>query len=132
MATIHAAAFTQSRPWSKTEFAELLASPHVFASTDNHGFAIGRAIAGEAELLTIAVDPAEQGMGLGRRILEDFLTAARQNGADTVFLEVAEDNTPALALYRAAGLQTTATRKGYYARSGGKSVNAFIMVQKLT
>ena len=34
MAKLHAAAFTTQRPWSETEFATLIESPHVFIITD--------------------------------------------------------------------------------------------------
>ena len=59
MAALHGASFTMPRPWSAVEFAELLASPRVFAlTTGAEGLLLGRVVVDEAELLTIAVDPA--------------------------------------------------------------------------
>jgi len=45
MAQVHAAAFTQSRPWTEQEFAALLAQPTVFSVGDAHSFALFRVIA---------------------------------------------------------------------------------------
>ena len=42
-------------------------------------------------------------------------TEARTRGAVTAFLEVASDNAPAQALYRAAGWQDAGRRRNYYA-----------------
>ncbi len=50
----------------------------------------------EAEILNLAVDPALRRRGVGSALLEAVLERAR--GA--VFLEVAEPNSPAIALYR--------------------------------
>ena len=103
LAALHARCFTMPRPWSEAEFAELLESPHAFLVTAPGGFLLGRVIAGEAELLTVAVAPESRRRGTGRALLQAFSEAARARAADTAFLEVAEDNAPARALYRAAG-----------------------------
>ena len=127
MAEIHARCFTAQRPWSADEFSALLASAHVFACTRERGFALGRAIAGEAELLTIAVSPEMQGRGIGRKLLECFEDAARQRGAGTAFLEVSQANHPAVALYRACGYAEAGRRTGYYRDREGKRADAILM-----
>lgn len=127
LATLHAAAFTQSRPWSASEFADLLASRFSFVTSDDQSFALGRVIADEAELLTIATHPSAQRKGLGRARLAAFEDMARARNATTAFLEVAIDNPAAIALYTAQGYIQTARRKGYYARPDGQTVDALIM-----
>ncbi|WP_291731241.1 GNAT family N-acetyltransferase [Leisingera sp. F5] len=127
MAATHAAAFTQSRPWHAAEFASLLDSPLVFAAGDARCFALVRVIADEAELLTIATDPAHQRQGLARRCMADWESAVRDRGAAEVFLEVAEDNAPAQALYRACGFAECGRRAGYYRRIGTKAADALLM-----
>ena len=82
-------------------------SPRLF--DPDHGVS-----ADEAEVLTLAVDPAVQRHGLGRALLGQTLATARQRGASAVFLEVASGNEPARALYDAAGLITVGCRRGYY------------------
>ncbi len=127
MAATHAAAFTQSRPWRAAEFASLLDSPLVFAAGDARCFALVRAIADEAELLTIATDPAHQRQGLARSCMADWESAVRERGAAEIFLEVAEDNAPARALYRACGFAECGRRAGYYRRIGAKAADALLM-----
>jgi ribosomal-protein-alanine N-acetyltransferase len=131
MARIHAAAFPESRAWAAREIAGLIEGPGGFAVDAQDGFALGRVIAGEAELLTIAVDPAAQGAGQGRALLDAFEEAARGRAGESAFLEVAQDNAPALALYRAAGWAETGRRPGYYARVGAAPVDAILMSKSL-
>lgn len=119
LATIHAASFTTPRPWSETEFAGFLADPLCYLTEGPGGFVLGRAVAGEAELLTIAVLPLQRRKGLGRRLLQAFLQDARARGAEAAFLEVAADNPAAIGLYLAAGFARVGRRPGYYAAPDG-------------
>ena len=109
----------EGRAWSAAEFAALLASPHVFVTGDARGFALGRVIADEAELLTLATDPGHRRQGRAHACLAAFAEEAQARGAATAFLEVAEDNAAALALYAQAGFGETARRAGYY--PGGRA-----------
>ncbi|SHI99579.1 ribosomal-protein-alanine N-acetyltransferase [Shimia gijangensis] len=131
LAALYQSAFADSRGWSAQEFTELLASPFCFVVGGENGFAIGRVIADEAELLTIATHPPQQRTGFGRQSLLAFQTHAAARGATTVFLEVAADNTRAIALYESEGWAQTALRKRYYARSGGIFVDALILTRSL-
>lgn len=120
LAALHAAAF--DKPWSAGEIGALMATPGVFAlTTDGQGFILCRAIAGEAEILTLAVAPAARRLGVGRALVEAAGGLASQGGADSLFLEVAHDNVAALALYASAGFERVGLRKGYYA-SGADAV----------
>lgn len=127
LAHTHAAAFTQSRPWSAAEFSDLLAGPFTHLAGDNRCFALFQVIADEAELLTIATHPACQRQGLARQIMTEWHEMARTLGAARAFLEVAADNDPALALYRATGYAPCATRRAYYRRENGPNVDAIVM-----
>ncbi|WP_264210916.1 GNAT family N-acetyltransferase [Leisingera thetidis] len=131
MAATHAAAFSQSRPWSAAEIAALLDSPLIFAAGDERCFALVRVIADEAELLTIATDPAHQRQGLARICMAGCEAAARERGAAEMFLEVAEDNAAAQALYRACGFAECGRRAGYYRRAGAKAADALLMRKAL-
>ncbi|WP_074785535.1 GNAT family N-acetyltransferase [Roseovarius tolerans] len=129
MAACHGRAFAgQGRAWSVAEFTELLESPLVFAMGDARAFALGRVIADEAELLTLACDPAHQRQGLARACLAGFEGEAGARGAVTAFLEVAANNAPARTLYQAAGYSEVARRTGYYARG---TVDALILRKAL-
>ena len=117
MAAIHAASFTCPRPWSSAEIAALLDSPFCFALSPvgAEGFLIGRCVAGEAELLTMAVTPQARRAGLGAELVAAFLHQAALRGADQAFLEVASDNPGAARLYTRAGFAVTGRRRDYYA-----------------
>lgn len=127
LAATHKAAFTQSRPWSETEIADLLADRFTFGIGDARCFAIVRVIAGEAELLTIATHPDHQRQGLARALMPLWQAEAAARDATEVFLEVAEDNVSAQQLYLSCGFALFARRKAYYARRGAASVDALLM-----
>jgi len=133
LAALHARAFTMPRPWNAEEFANWLADPLAFLLVEGDaGFLLGRAVAGEAELLTIAVAPEARGRGLGQRLVSRFLYQARLRGAEEAFLEVAEDNAPARAVYSKAGFTESGRRRGYYRTPGGHPVDALVMRRVLT
>ena len=133
LATLHACAFTTPRPWSEDEFAGWLADPLGFLLVEGDaGFLLGRAVAGEAELLTVAVAPEARGRGLGRRLVARFLYQARLRGAEVAFLEVAEDNAPARAVYAGAGFAESGRRRGYYRTPEGRAVDALVLHRVLT
>ena len=116
LATLHLRCFaTHPRPWSAPEFEDLLNSPLNFLLTRPEGFLLGRAVAGEAELLTLAVAPQARRKGVGSLLLDDFIAASLARGAEDAFLEVAADNAGAIALYAGRGWQTAGRRRNYYA-----------------
>src|SRR4029078_9312998 len=86
------------------------------------GFIIGRIAADEAEVLSIGVAPEWQKRGIGRRMVEGLVRAARRAEVKRVFLEVASDNLAAGALYHSLGFIPAGGRKGYYQRSDGSKV----------
>lgn len=67
-----------------------------------------------ADIMTIAVDPQQQGHGIGRRLLDRLTGEARAAGADALLLEVRADNEAAQNLYRRAGFEHIQTRRNYY------------------
>ncbi len=127
MARLHGESFVTPRPWSEAEIAAVLDSALCFVLTAPLGFLIGRAVAGEAELLTIAVDPAARRQGIAAGLVAGFLAEARARGAGVAFLEVAADNAAALALYGAAGFAESGRRRGYYVGPDGRAVDAVLM-----
>jgi len=77
------------------------------------GFSLVRSIAGESELLLLAVLPGWHREGIGTRLLDDFIDRARLDGLARVHLEVRDGN-PAVAMYRAAGFVPVGRRRNYY------------------
>ncbi|BAX91180.1 ribosomal protein S18-alanine N-acetyltransferase [Mycobacterium shigaense] len=123
-AELEALLFDGDDPWPAVAFHRELASAHnhyVGARTGGLlvGYAgisrLGRRPPFEYEVHTIGVDPVYQGHGIGRRLLEELLTFARDG---VVYLEVRTDNEPAIALYRSVGFAQIGVRKRYYRVSG--------------
>jgi ribosomal-protein-alanine N-acetyltransferase len=129
---LHAEGF--AHPWSAEEIATLIANSSTVgaAALDPvtgrlRGFVLSRLAADEAEILTIAVDAAHQGKGVGRALLSENLRQAANARAKAMFLEVAEDNAPALTLYKRFGFVKVGERAGYYRRADGTRATALVM-----
>lgn len=132
LARLHAVCFTDApRPWSAEEFSSLIAQPETRLVAEDHGFALIRFAGYEAELLTLAVDPAHRRQGIARRLLHLLETVALETGSREVILEVAETNTPARALYLAAGFTEAGLRKNYYASPRGPRTHALVLKKVL-
>ena len=133
LAAAHALAFDHG--WSARDIADILASPGAFAlavrlDDTPRAFILCRAIAGEAEVLTLAVDPLLRRQGVARALLTAAIGAAEAAGADVLFLEVAADNEAALGLYAGAGFVRGGARRGYYRRADG-AIDAIAMRRDL-
>lgn len=135
-AALHASAFTLPPPWSARDFAGFLADPTCLLETAQEGrvlqgFALLRVAGDEAELLTLAIAPEARRKGLARRLLAQGLARAQARGATRCFLEVAADNSAALALYRVAGFAEVGQRRGYYRAPGRAPVDALVLEASL-
>ena len=106
--------------WSAAGFAAALAratTRALVAESDGAavGFALALRMAVDAELVSVAVEPARQRRGIGRRLLMALLTQLRDDdGVEQVYLEVRASNAVALALYRSLGFTESRRRVGYY------------------
>ncbi|MGO8714084.1 MAG: tRNA (adenosine(37)-N6)-threonylcarbamoyltransferase complex dimerization subunit type 1 TsaB [Rhizomicrobium sp.] len=130
LAVLHAACFADA--WSAPSFEQMLDAPGVFVRIAEHdgravGFALGRAAADEAELLSIGVLEAHRRTGLGRLLLERIALQAAELGAVSLFLEVAHTNEAARALYDRLGFQAVGTRRSYYREPRGDERDAFVL-----
>jgi len=83
------------------------------------GFAIFECILDEASLLNIAIDPAYQHQGFGRRLLTDSIRAL-DTSIERIILEVRTSNHPARKLYQAMGFTELAIRTDYYPTFTGR------------
>jgi ribosomal-protein-alanine N-acetyltransferase len=131
LAALHKLAFTTPRPWSAAAFTGLLDMDGVFLIGDPKGFILGRAIAGEAEVLTLAVGPEWRRQGIARHLMLGFASKAEQAAAETAFLEVAEDNAAAIGLYLSLGYTVGGRRRGYFETPDHKRLDALIMIKRL-
>lgn len=77
------------------------------------GFLLARVTGDEAEILSLGVTSGARRRGLGRALLEAAIEGLGPR-AVSLFLEVAETNAAARALYRRLGFREVGRRKGYY------------------
>ena len=124
-------AFPGERGWSVAEVADLLQSPGIILSGTEQSFVLGRVTLDEAEVLTLATAPDARRQGRAKAALQDFEADLAQAGAEFVFLEVAEDNGAARALYAQAGYDQVGRRTGYYRGANGTSVDALVLRKSL-
>lgn len=114
--------------WTEAQCAGILGMPGswlLIARQDGTpaGFALIRTIAGESELLLIAVRNRYRRHGIARALLDTAMVEARDEGVLAFHLEVRRCN-PAVELYRAAGFQQVGTRHDYYRGRSGKVFDA--------
>jgi len=130
LAALHGAAFPDD-PWNADALRLLAFAPGAITLIAPGGFILLRVAADEAEVITLAVDPAWRRRGIGGRLLAAGLGRAAQAGAGTAFLEVAIDNIAALALYREAGFAEVGRRRNYYHRPEAGPVDALVLARPL-
>lgn len=129
LSRLHTASFDEG--WTRDDFATWLARPEAMAALafrEREAVAFGLAlVAGDdAELLTIATDPAARKCGLGRQIFRALDAEALNRGLERWVLEVARNNLPAIGLYKSEGFVEIGVRKAYY-KSGAGRVDALVM-----
>jgi len=83
----------------------------------------------QADVVTLAVEPARWGRGTGTALLAALVDEAARRGCTDVLLEVREDNPRARRLYLRQGFTEAGIRRGYYQPSG---VDALVMRKVLT
>ena len=94
------------------------------------GYAVLSVAAGEAHVLNVCVDVAEQGKGYGRRLMKRLIDLARWHQAQRIFLEVRPSNRGAIALYHDIGFNEIGKRPNYYPAKGGRE-DALVMAMEL-
>lgn len=92
------------------------------------GFALGRIVRDEAELLLLAVGRSSQGQGVGRRLLDRFGAVAVSKGAEQLHLEVRDGN-HAVRLYSRNGYREVGRRKNYYNGRDGQLFDAITLAK---
>lgn len=102
-----------NKPWSATDFADLKKSGCDIIASQN-GFIVWRVVADEAEIITVGVHPNARRIGIASAMLVLAENDAKKRGAKKIFLEVAENNTPARVMYKNNGYTQIGVRPKYY------------------
>ncbi|MDO5504029.1 MAG: ribosomal protein S18-alanine N-acetyltransferase [Actinomycetia bacterium] len=116
---LEAALFGEEAWSARTWWGELAARPrrdYVVVEREGEVLAYaGLDRGGEvADVMTIAVAPSAQGLGLGRELLALLRSRARESGARYLMLEVRADNEAARGLYETSGFEVLTVRHRYY------------------
>lgn len=110
-------------PWTEDIFKDCFkAGYHCFvceAQGKVLGYCLMSMAVGEAHVLNVSVDAAEQGQGIGRKMMEHLIRTAKGK-AETVFLEVRPSNPVAITLYENLGFNEIGIRKNYYPAKNGR------------
>lgn len=128
--------------WNRRQLSDSLAMPHIqyslIGSDGNSpdpeiapaGFTLTKYVAGEEELLLIAIAPSYRNRGLATRLLQQCFDEAAGRGAERIFLEM-RDNNPARKLYETLGFEPIGRRKDYYTGKNGMQIDAITFTKSL-
>ena len=119
--------------WTSPQCAGLLPMKGVWLSLARQdeaviGFALGRIVANEAELLLLAVRRTSQGQGVGQMLLDRFASVAASKGAEQLHLEVRQGN-HAISLYSRNGYREVGRRRNYYNGRDGQIFDALTLAK---
>jgi len=124
-----------AHPWSRTNFLDALHSGYTAQMLMAHDELIGYFVAmqgvEEVHLLNLTVDPAYQGQGWARMLLDALALWARGRGAQWLWLEVRVSNARALHVYENFGLRRVGERKNYYPHGNGLREDAIVMSMQI-
>lgn len=134
LSAIHTACFP--RGWSEREFISFFDREGVvtyIAEQDDHpvGFVFCWVVAGECELLSLAVMEGYRGKGYAKQLTAAALEDVRKLGGAVMHLEVNVHNKAAQALYKLFDFSITGRRKDYYRQEDGTRADAVTMKLKL-
>ena len=122
-----------SCPWTRQQLISVLKDERyvllVVRDSDSIAVAYGGVCFAldEAEICNVVTDEKYRRLGYAEQILDRIIGECSKKGVKRIFLEVAENNAPAVALYEKKGFRKIAVRKNYY-QSG---ISANIMEKKL-
>ena len=125
-------------PWSTAQFevacdSAMEASESVLVLEHGGrvcGFIIFSRMLDEVCIHNLAVHPAQQGEGFGRKLVVAALELAKQQGVGRCLLEVRESSITARGLYETLSFQLDGIRRNYYPTSNGRE-DALLMSRQL-
>jgi ribosomal-protein-alanine N-acetyltransferase len=134
IAALHAQCFAQG--WDEEFLGRILAQPGAFAFLELDretptGFVVVRAVAGEAEILSLGVSPASRRRGLGAALIRAACQHAEEFTVVEVFLEVSVENVAARAVYDRLGFREVGRRTDYYEDAVGAARDALVLRRAL-
>ena len=93
------------------------------------GFILAQQVCPSSDIIELVVSPSIRRIGIATGLLNQLVALSRRRNISELFLEVAEDNQAAQALYQKRGFQNVGKRAGYYQHED-HSVDAIIMQKR--
>ncbi|MCW8128625.1 ribosomal protein S18-alanine N-acetyltransferase [Microbulbifer halophilus] len=120
-----------THPWTERQYRDSLeAGHHCWLLADNSGEAIACCVVSqlfdEAEILDVAVAPAQRRRGIAQALLQRLIAELPKEIA-RVLLDVRVSNRAARSLYRKLGFSEDGLRRNYYPAQGGGREDAVLM-----
>lgn len=105
-----------SIPWTEQSIFDSIGSDSAYfniayANGKPAGYMSMQVVLGEGDIMRVAVLPDFRRLGIGRKLLDECFCANKLN---EVFLDVRENNLPAIKLYESFGFEKIGLRKNYY------------------
>lgn len=106
-----------SIPWTEQSIADSISSDSAYfniayANGKPAGYMSMQVCCDEGDIMRVAVLPDFRRLGIGKALLDECFSANKLNA---VFLDVRENNMPAIRLYESFGFEKIGLRKNYYA-----------------
>jgi [ribosomal protein S18]-alanine N-acetyltransferase len=130
LSLLHCACFPED-PWNSSALAEIMNLAGFFgriAWLDDMpaGFVLALDLRKECEILSLGVLRERRREGIGSTLLDSVCSEGRVRGAECIVLEVAADNSAALALYTGRGFMPVGHRRNYY-RQASRRIDALVL-----
>ena len=135
LASLHAVSFAELQRWDAASIRSLMAQPTTTSLALTHndmilGFIMASFIAGESEILTLAIHPEHRRKGYAKTLIEKYIEQHSAKGLEKIFLEVAANNIAAIHLYQSLGFTIISKRANYYAthnENGPQMIDGHVM-----
>ena len=109
---------TNISPWTVEQVKSSFNAGHIalkaILESELIGFLIYESIFPEIHLLSVAVDKAHQGKGIGKLLMQTLFQQAKAQDMQIIYLEVRQSNEKAITLYESFGFKVDAVRVDYY------------------
>jgi len=116
-------------PWSKDSISNEVNNPFAkyIVAIDNSnnelvGFIGAWIIAGEADIMNVAVHPSYRKVGIASKLLSSLIDLCNNLNCSNINLEVRASNLPAQNLYKKFSFIENGLRKGYYEDTGEDAI----------
>jgi ribosomal-protein-alanine N-acetyltransferase len=119
-------------PWTRGNFLDSLYSGYeTWTLRDARGALLAYVLVmpalDEAHVLNLTVRRDLQGKGLGRMLLDQVVTLARERKMSSLLLEVRPSNLRAQTIYSRYGFEQIGRRRGYYPAANNGREDAIVM-----